>query len=422
MIISRHLQLLLPLCGCFVFGTRAAASAEDFTDALTKGKVSLNLRYRYEVYAQDSSRAVPISRNAQASTMRLALGYLTNSYVGFSAFGEYQGVLPLGVTRYRMATVPGRNDPTLPIISDPITSDLNQYFLQYSPPSPGTLVRAGRQEITLGNGRFIDPSLWRQNHQSLDAFSVRNNPSTDLSVFYAYATTVNRVIGPDATDGRLDMNTHMAHVNYQQPGRFSASMYTLILNEYSAAVNSTKNFGFRLEGPYRLTDQLDLLYAGEWANQRSYAGNPNHVDVNYYLAEAGASYDGVSARFQYNVRQARNATDIFNTPYTHPWDGWVEKFLSTPCSGTTDFGLKVLSLSLSAPVQGVRGMTGTVTGYDYHAESSGAHYGRELDAGLEYRLVPIDKNAVVGWRFGNYFADHLYTDSLRTSVYMSYSF
>ena len=36
--------------------------------------------------------------------------------------------------------------------------------------------------------------------------------------------------------------------------------------------------------------------------------------------------------------------------------------------------------------------------------------------------MPLDKRLTVGWRFGYYWADALFTDSLRTSVYLSYAF
>ncbi|MCB4756605.1 MAG: hypothetical protein LHV69_06185 [Elusimicrobia bacterium] len=407
-------------------GDRNPSSQQDnhtsLNQIMTGGTISLSLRYRYESYAQQSSPSVPITANAQATTLRLALGYKTKATAGFSGFAEYEGVHPLGYNLYRITTVPSKNIPTLPIISDPVSSELNQYFLKYSNPFWKTLFKAGRQEIVLGNGRFVDYCSWRQNHQSLDAYSLQSAPLKNLSAYYAYATKVYRVVGPDATDGRLSMATHMANLTYQSPRRFSASIYSLLLNEYDAPANSTKNFGLRLEGPYKLSDTFGILFAAEFANQTNYAGNPYHVDENYCLGELGAAYRDIALKVQYNVRQAKSLTDKFNTPLSRPWDGWVEKFLSTPSLGTTDHGLKVLSISLGGPVPRAKGLTAVVAGYDYHAYTGCAHYGRELDAGLEYRLIPVDKNMVVGWRFGQYFADHLYTDSLRTSGYAAYEF
>jgi len=64
----------------------------------------------------------------------------------------------------------------------------------------------------------------------------------------------------------------------------------------------------------------------------------------------------------------------------------------------------------------------SLTAYDYRASSSGIHYGRELDAGVEAKPLKRDPRLVVGWRFGRYFADSLFTDSLRTSGYIAYSY
>jgi hypothetical protein len=70
----------------------------------------------------------------------------------------------------------------------------------------------------------------------------------------------------------------------------------------------------------------------------------------------------------------------------------------------------------------VPGLTYNVIFYDYRANSGSAPYGRELDLALEYRVLPVDKRWVVGWRFGHYRADQLFTHSLRTSGFTSFTF
>ncbi|MCS6243945.1 MAG: hypothetical protein H2172_08840 [Opitutus sp.] len=65
----------------------------------------------------------------------------------------------------------------------------------------------------------------------------------------------------------------------------------------------------------------------------------------------------------------------------------------------------------------MKGLNYTAIAYDYYADSTSAHYGSELDAALEWAALPIHKNLTLGWRFGQYYADELFTDSLRTSLY-----
>jgi len=85
-------------------------------------------------------------------------------------------------------------------------------------------------------------------------------------------------------------------------------------------------------------------------------------------------------------------------------------------------GLEALYVTFTGPVPRVKGLTYTATYYDYHADTGGAHYGSELDAALEWKAAPIHKNLTLGWRFGQYYADTLFSDSLRTSVYAAFTF
>ena len=59
----------------------AAYSANSFTEAITGGKVSANLQYRYENVNQDNAL-----KTANASTAGLLLGYETAEFKGFGAY------------------------------------------------------------------------------------------------------------------------------------------------------------------------------------------------------------------------------------------------------------------------------------------------------------------------------------------------
>lgn len=396
--------------------------ANEGVSGLGGGRITVNIRQRFEYYQQDDSQAAPISEAAQASTLRLALGYRTPTLARLSAYAEYQAVVGIGENQYRMPTVPAQDKQRLPIISDPRTGDFSQYFLQYGHSGEPAKAAIGRQEIALGNGRFVDSSQWRQFHQSFEAVSLDIQPSDHLSWRLAFATKVHRVVGPQASDGTMDIGAPMFHLAYRRPGTGQLAVYGLMIDQPDAPGNSTKTFGMRAEGPCRISDSVEVLYAAEYARQTDYAGNPNRVDQGYLLGEIGASYKGWALRAQWNERQAASLTDKFNTPLSRPWDGWVEKFLITPSAGTSDHGLEGRSLSASGVLKAPIELSLSLTGYDYHASSSPLHYGSELDAGVEAKPLKRDPRLVVGWRFGRYFADALFTDSLRTSGYVAYAY
>ncbi len=107
-----------------------------------------------------------------------------------------------------------------------------------------------------------------------------------------------------------------------------------------------------------------------------------------------------------------------STPLAPPLNGWSEFFISTPTlPSRAAYGLDAAYLTATGPI--VKGLKYTVTGYDYWASSNGTHYGSELDVGLEYKFA---KHYTAGWRLGDYFADQLYTDSVRTSITLGVSF
>ncbi|MDA1278117.1 MAG: hypothetical protein O2960_29325, partial [Verrucomicrobia bacterium] len=334
------------------------------------------LEYTKSLYFQESSLAVPIREEARASTLRLTLGYETRPYYGVSLFAEYEGVRQLGSDSYRMPTVPGQNVPDVAVILDPESDELNQGGVKLHLPVWDSTFKVGRQEILLNNGRFVSISTWRQNHQTYDAASLTSKPFKNFTFFYAFLGEMQRVVGPDATDGRVPMRSHLLHANYSLADRGQATAYAYLLDNRDSRLpatlvpffNSTKSFGLRLEGPWKLSDDWSLLYTAEFANQTDYARNPNQVNVNYAQAELGAAFRQTGLKFGYTLVQGDSATDKLQTPLAHPHNGWVEKFLITPSLGTTDHGLQLLSASLSSPIRPVDGLVFIAIYYDYWAD------------------------------------------------------
>ena len=51
----------------------------------------------------------------------------------------------------------------------------------------------------------------------------------------------------------------------------------------------------------------------------------------------------------------------------------------------------------------------------------GIHYGKELDSALAYKVKRISDKWEIGWRFGRYWSDRLFSNAIRTSIYTSFT-
>ena len=443
MSLRRSLSAVVPLLAFLALptvgqGATIADELSDLKDALTSGKVSGTVRYRYENVDQSG-----VSKDANASTIRGALGYGTNSYHGITTFTQFEGVWAVGEDHYRSGTN-GKSAATYPLVTDQPSVELQQAWAQYvCPVDPWkSAVRFGRQEINLSNQRLVGSVAWRQDQQSFDGVGMSSMPynagATNLSFGYHYLNRVNRIF-PDSSvtnpfQGNLDMSTHLAQATYKLDGYGQVVAYGLFLDydDTLAAVtnNSSRTLGARASGAYKLNDALSALYGAEYARQGDYGSNTNSYDAGYYQAEVGATWEEVTLKYGYNVLQGDSATDKFTTPLAtgHAFNGWADVFLNTPSGG-----LKGHSLSLIYVPSMVKGMTLTGIGYLFNGESNSAHYGNELDLLAEYKVSQFP-GLMIGVKFARFVGDEVNSmtgasvtgataeDLTKTMVYTQYTF
>lgn len=393
------------------------AAASSFTDALTHGTPTLDMRYRYESVSQD-----PLANNAHASTLRTRLGYITGVFEGFKAGIELENVSNIGAENYNN-TYNGKG--TYPIVADPSDTDINQLYISYAGAVlPKSTLTVGRQIINLDNQRFVGAVEWRQNNQTFDAASFSSQYIDHASLYYAYVSHVNRIFGPDAPAGanvgKFKSSSHLINASYEFDPALKLTGYTYLLDFSNGAAVSNATYGLRLTGKYALNPDVKLLYTAETAHQTDYADNPANISENYLLLEPGVAWNGWTGKAGFEVLQG-NGTTAFQTPLAtlHAFNGWADKFLSTPARGLED---QYASLNYKVPF-GDKWLKGTDVSIAYHSFDSNigsVNYGKEWDASI---MQTFFEHYTVGLKFADYNADetsvgNTTTDTTKTMMWV----
>jgi hypothetical protein len=385
-------------------GAMAADPFENLKYAFSGGVPNLELRARVERAEQDNNL-----KDADAYTLRARLGYTTGKWNDIDLSGEYEGTFAYGPGLYNSG--PGGNGRTdRVIIADPEGTQLNQSFVRYSGLS-GTVFKLGRQRLTLDNARFIGNCGWRQNESTLDAISVVNTSLPKTTLSYAYVTRFNSVFYA----GRYKLNGQLLNAAWAPTPLFNLTGYGYLLDfdlETVAARRDTQTLGLRASGAVPVSS-FKFVYAAEYATQSDYKEAPATVDADYYLLEAGAAFDTVTAKLGYEVLGGDGVYG-FQTPLAtlHAFQGWADLFLNTPNTGIRDaylsVGGKLADVSLLAVY------------HDFDPDSgSGGGYGSEIDLQAS---KPINSNFSVLVKYADYNADSFAIDTRKTWLQVEYKF
>ena len=389
-------------------GTAAAADSNSFEDALTGGKASLSFRYRYEYVDQDG-----ISNDAKASTLRTRINYRTGDWYNFALFGEADNISEIGNDQYNST----RNDKTnYPQVVDPKGTDLNQLYLDYIGLDKN-LFRLGKQRINLDNQRFIGGVGWRQNEQTYDAVTWGNTNLDGFAFTAGYISNVNRIFGPDGgkPNANLDTDTFVAHAIYSgwKPLKIVGYGYFMDISDADTLSNNT--YGIRGTGSWDGGNKWSIDYAGEFAYQEDAGDNPVSYNNNYYLLEGAVNYSAVKFKIGYEVLEgdSNQTGKAFRTPLAtlHAFQGWADKFLTTP-----DGGIEDLYFSVSGSYAGFKG---AAIYHKFEANSGGGDYGKELDLIITRKL---GKRYSAMIKYADYDADDFATDTKKAWLMLSGTF
>ena len=231
---------------------------------------------------------------------------------------------------------------------------------------------------------------------------------------YAYVDNVNRIFGDDHPNGDLDTQTHIVNASYNgfDFGKFTGYGYLIDLDKMSLSGLSSKTFGLRFNGSHDCTqiEGLKWLYTAEYANQSDHGDNTTDYNADYYALEGGVAYKGLTLKAGFeSLGSDNNGTVSFQTPLAtgHKFNGWADKFLTTPVTGLEDIYAAV-SYKFSDINDVIDGTKIAVVYHDFSAEKGGADYGSEWNAQISRAFM---EHYSVAIKYADYNAETVSTDT-----------
>lgn len=347
----------IALASASAVATALPAELEHLHDALHNGKATLELRLRGEYVDYETTP------ETDAETLRTVLGYKTGDYHGLDGYLEFENVSTLGNGEYNSgSTGYGNGQVQYGLIADPALTQVNQSYLE------GYGFRAGRQKLIYDNARFIGDVGWRQNDQTFTGVSFSNGSWVrDLTVNAAWLTRVHNIYGVDR-----NVQAPLVNLRYAAFPQARLTGFYYAVEETTTPAASWQHAGARIDGTIG-----NLLYDASWVDQTQYAdgtaaGTP---DAAYTDLQAGYRIGPVTLKLQQETLEKG-----FKTPLAtlHAFNGWADRFLTTPANGLVDSNVKLLA--------DVAGFNLVFAAHDFKAETGSEKFGREVDASIGRKL------------------------------------
>jgi hypothetical protein len=360
-----------------LFGSALAnpAVARDVTF-----KPTVEVRLRYESVEQDEPAPLSKDRDSDALTMRVrAGGEVSTGHL--SMLGEVEGTLAIA-GRYNAFPFPSTSDqrrPDYPTIADPENIDLNRLQLQYN--TSGFVATIGRQRINLDDQRFVGGAAWRQNEQTYDAVRVEAKVGP-VQLDGSYAIAQRTIYGIEAR-ARQSYGGDFIFLNAgvkQGPIALKGFAYLLDYDESVVFANSSQTYGVRAVVALPLGPRAKMGLIGSYAHQSAYGLNPNAYAADYVLLEGTFDYARFKVTGGYELLGSDGRANFaFQTPLAtlHRFNGWADKFLTTPTTGLQDM---YAGIGYGLPKLGNLGPL--VAGFTYHrfySDRANIFYGDEYD-------------------------------------------
>lgn len=369
-------KVLIPLIATSGILAQEAYAADSITEALEASKPVLDLRLRYESNDTKDGNNTP---KGDAVTLKSVIGIKTGEFKGFSAYADMTNVSAVD-SDYKSS---GASTVNTDIVPDPEGDELNQAYLQFK--SEGHQVRFGRQRIIDDNARFVGNVGWRQNEQTYDAFTYKNTSIKDVTINLAYLSHLYPIFFNKANAESVLVNVGFANVG---PGKLSAYVYALD----NGNKREDTTYGVSYAGKVDL-DKTKLLFRTEFATQEIDTGATTKPEADYLNLELGAKVGAVTAKLGYELLGSDDGNYGFQTPLAtkHKFNGWADKFLSTPNNGLEDTYFSVSGKAAGIKLVGVY--------HKFSHDEGGADLGTEIDL---LAVKKLSKHYTVGAKFASF--------------------
>jgi ubiquitin len=367
-------------------------------------KPLIDARLRYENVDQAG-----VLNNADALTLRLRAG-IEAKKGAFAFLAEAEGTLAIA-DQYNS----GLNGRTAyPIVADPQNVELNRLQVQFTG-LPKTVLTVGRQRINLDDQRFVGSVGFRQNEQTFDAARIEWSGVKGLKADVTYAWGQRTIWGIDGFGARqqaVSGDNVFANLSYKHKiGTLTGFAY--LVDQDEAAVSgfrlSSQTFGVRFAGTAPLSKITKLSYAASYARQSDYHRNPNNYSADYWLGELGLEAKGFKFTGGYELLGADGGVALtsFQTPLAtlHKFNGWADKFLTTPPNGLQDI---YASFGYSVPKAGpFDSLAFTGAFHNYRSDRLGIDYGNETN----FQFVAKLRKYAFTLKYADYQAKTFATDT-----------
>jgi hypothetical protein len=385
----------------------ASAHAGGLAPALSAAremKPIVDLRLRSESVDQKG-----MAEDAEAITLRARLGFETGKAWNTTLLAEADLLWPFD-TDYN-STVNGKT--MFPVVADAETYELNRLQLTNTS-MPDTTLTVGRQRINLDDQRFVGNVGWRQNEQTFDSVRVVNKSIANVTVDLTYVDQVNRVFGKDSAVGRYNGANYLANVSYQLPAVGKLTGFAYLLDFREAPRDSSETYGLRFTGE-RPVRKIKVAWLASYARQQERANNPLRFEEDFYTIELTGTFRQYSVGAGLEVLEGDGVRG-FSTPLAtlHKFDGWADKFLTTPPNG-----LERRYVTLGYTTKGVGVLDTLAANAVYHQFQSSrlaVDYGSELDLQVQAKWHRF--NGLL--KYAGYQADRFAADTTKYWLEINY--
>tara|TARA_R110002110_G_scaffold194517_16_gene403496 strand:+ start:4515 stop:5768 length:1254 start_codon:yes stop_codon:yes gene_type:complete len=375
-----------------------------------KWKPVLDARVRYENVDQTG-----FTKDADALTARLRAG-IEASLGDFAILVEGEGTLP--ITEHYNSTTNGK--AAYPVVADPENAELNRLQIQYTGFTE-TTVTVGRQRINIADQRFVGSVGWRQNEQTFDAVRVESKALGPLTADVTYSWSDRTIFGYDSAIKSIRGDNFFATLG-GSVGILKLDGFAFLVdqNEPSRLQFSSQTYGLRAATEFTLAEDTKLALTASYARQSDWKDNPNSYKADYWLADAALTLGkiGINANYEILGADAGAAFTSFQTPLAtlHKFQGWADKFLTTPANGIRDLNSGASYALGKIAILGPVKIAGAY--HDFRSDIGSAKYGHEWNAMLV--MKPRSDFTVIA-KFADYRADTFSTDTQKIWIEFDYS-